>query len=417
MGFSMVLPLVIWAVVAQVQITSTERGPFPAQVLAISDASVEVSEGNKRSQIATDKLRNLSFNQSSGENPKGTQVDGRNSALRATLVDGSTLYYRACSLSDGTAKFELGWGGPLSLPASSLFSIQFQPLSEPQSVQWQAIAQSRSSADLLVLIRAADALEKLEGVVSKVTEDAVSFDFGGQTIDAPRSKLAGVRFFSTTNAENGSSTAKNDTVRGDTLQKLTAIVVDQQGNRWLTSHIALARGSANLELQLRCGGALTLPLEQLREIDFSSGSMQFLAEMVPLSHSATGRFELGIDIAEADALFGARQRDLRRPGSGALGPSLEFLGSGVVEYRVPADFSRLMGAFELRPAGNRFTPCKVIIKLDGQTLWQERLNETGKVWPIDAEIKSDGRLRIEVIADAPTPVGDVVLCHDLRVVK
>ncbi len=413
MGISVVLPIAIWAAFAQTQITPTDRPPFLAEVLAISDTSVEIAEGNKLSQIATGKLRRLEFSRAAASSDTGV---AENAAHQTTLIDGSTFQFSQVLLNDGTAEFQLTAGPPLEVPATSLHRLQLQQLNEAQWTQWQAISQSRTAADLLVLIRSAEALEKLEGVISKISAESVSFDFGGQIIEAPLAKLAGIRFFSSPTAGvNSASDARGEDE--NMRAKLIAIVVDRGGNRWLASSIGRARGSSNIELQLQCGVPVTIPLERMREIDFSSGSMQFLAELEPLARESTGRFELGVEIAGATSLFGARVSDQRRPGAMSLGPSLEFLGSGAVEYRIPAGFKRLAGAVELRPSGSRFTPCRVTIKLENQVLWQERLSEVGKLWQIDTEIIPDGRLRIEVQADSPTPVGDVVLCHDLCFVK
>jgi hypothetical protein len=433
MGFPIALPLAIWAACAQTQIIPTDRSPFSAQVLAIGDTAVEVAEGSKLSQVPIDKLRRLSFSAASeaSANPTsglavviGTVDAGTGSpsvaqsGRQATLLDGSTFVYERFDLAAGKAEFKLTGELVVTLPISAVHRVQMSPLSEPQQTQWQAIAESRIAADIVVLIRSPEALEKLEGVISRVTPEVVSFDFGGQNIDAPLAKLAGVRFF--TNA----STAGTRPRSGDgatAVGPLTAIVVDRSGNRWFASRLSLPRGSALLEMNLQCGASLVLPVEHLREIDYSSGSMQYLAELEPLKREAMDRLQMGVEIPGAkglvEGLFGARLQDLRRPGSAVQGPSLEFLGSGAVEYRVPADFSRLVGGVELRPSGSRFTACQVTVKLDNQVLWQQRLSELGQVWPIDVPVKSDGRLRIEVAAETLTPVGDVVLCHELRVVK
>ncbi len=421
MGCSFVLPLVIWAAFSQTQITPTDRAPFSAQVLAISATSVELAEGSRLSQIATDKLRRLEFSSSSASSDStavGSAVGGASSSIakQATLVDGTTFQFDQIELNAGTAEFQLANRLKLSVPASQLHTAQFQKLNDAQWAQWQAISKSRTASDHLVLIRSSEALEKLEGVISRISSESVSFDFGGQNIDAPLAKLAGISFFTSPSAGGNSSTASQ---RGSEHPsgKLIAIVVDRSANRWLAANIELARGGSNLELRLQCGLPVTLPLEQLREIDFSTGNMQFLAELEPLVRQSTGLFQLGFEIAGAASLFGARVNEQSQRGTPALGPSLEFLGSGAVEYRVPADFTRLAGAFELRPSGSRFTPCRVTVKLENEVLWQESLSEVGKLRPMDVMIEPDGRLRIEVQADSPTPVGDVVLCHDLRFIK
>lgn len=424
MGFYVwLLPLSLWGAFAQTEVATTEQAPYPARVLSISADGAELEIDNKLSTIPLDKLRRLRFAKNASEERAGgsasasANTSARNAAQRVTLRDGSLFGYRSFTLDAGTARFELDAGAQLSLPANAVQHVQLQALSPAQWTQWQAIVQSRAATDTLVLIRSADALEALEGIISAVSAEQVSFDFSGQTIDAPLTKLAGLRLFApgrpTTEASGG-----------DSPGKLAAIVQDRSGNRWMAAGVSQSRGSSEVELLLQGGAQLVLPIEQLAEIDFSAGSTQFLADLEPLgrdsdrsSQAAASELPLGLTVAGAEGLFGARARNLSQLGQSSLGPGLEFLGSGSISYRIPPEFTRLRGEVELRPTGNRFTPCQASVKLENEIVWQERLSEIGRRWPVDVPIAPDGRLRIEVTTEAETPVGDVVLWHDLRLVK
>lgn len=413
------LPLVLWAAVAQTEVATTDQAPYPANVLSISAEGVELDSGAEPSLIPLTKLRRLSF-----AKPVADQRGDSNAAQQATLRDGSQFRYQTFSLAGGNASFELGSDAVLKLPAAAVQHVQLQQLTPPQWTQWQAIVQSRATADRLVLIRSADALEKLEGIVSAVDADAVSFDFGGQVIDAPLAKLAGLCLFSASPTASGTSGSAGPGAG----TKLSAIVRDRSGSRWMAAAISLPKNSQRVELQLLAGATVVLPLEQLSEIDFSSGSTQYLADLQPLSRSslknasgsgepASGTLPLGLVVAGADDLFGPRSRTVRELGRTTMGPSLEFVGSGSISYRIPAGFTRLRGEVELTPAGNRFTPCQVSVVLENEVIWQQRLSETGRRWTVDVPVAADSRLRIEVAVEAQTPVGDIVLWRELRLVK
>lgn len=411
------VPLVLWAAFAQTEVATTDQAPYPARVLSISDEGVTLEVGNQQSLVPLDKLRRLSFAKSAVGQPSN------NAAQQVTLRDGSQFRYKTFSLAEGNARFELESGAVLELPAASVQRVQLQRLTPPQWTQWQAIIQSRATADTLVLIRSADALERLEGIVSAVNQEQVSFDFSGQVVDAPLTKLAGLCMFSAVPAASASSSGS-----GREGAKLRAIVHDRSGNRWMAAAVVLPKDSLPVELQLLAGATVLLPLEELAEVDFSSGSTQYLADIQPLSRSsiksATGggqptsdTLPLGLAVTGADALFGPRSRNLRELGRVSLGPSLEFIGSGSISYRVPEGFTRLRGEVELAPSGNRFTPCQASVLLENEVIWQERLSETGRRWTVDVPIRADSRLRIEVATEAETAVGDIVLWHELRLVK
>ena len=420
------LPLLLWATTAQTEIATTDQAPYAAQVLSISTAGVVVEADNKQSVVPLDKLRRLTFSKSPARQRSGG--GSSNAAQQVTVRDGSQFRYQTFDLAAGNASFSLEVGAMLTLPTAAVQHVQLQQLTPAQWTQWQAIVRSRSTADTLVLIRSADALEKLEGIVSAVSGDAVSFDFSGQVIDAPLTKLAGLSLFASTPASGGASGRGSGRGSGAAGLKLNAVVHDVSGNRWMAATISLPPQGRQVELQLVAGATLSLPLEQLAEIDFSSGSTQYLADLQPLArssasgaagvdNSAGDTLPLGLSVAGADGVFGPRSRNVREPGKLSLGPSLEFVGGGSISYRIPEGFTQLRGEVELTPSGNRFTPCQASVLLENKVIWQERLSETGRRWTVDVPVVADGRLRIEVTSEAQTAVGDIVLWHELRLVK
>lgn len=400
MEFPIVTAL-LWSVLAQVEVSQTDRAPYSARLLSISANSVELAEestGQNR-PVATDKLRTLRFAPPAAKRPRDA-----GGTLRVKLIDESQFSCAKISSADGSSQFTFPAGRTLSVPTQQLAWVQLQPLNDLQTTQWQAIMQSRLSADALVLIRSAEALEKLEGIVLSIGDQSVGFDFGGQRIDAPLAKLAGVRWLATGRAT-------------ESLGKLSAIVTDWDGSRWMASELRLPEDAQELQLKLQCGATVDLPVERIQEIDFSSGSMKFLADLQPISRESTKRLDLGVKIPGADVLFGSHKSDDRDLGSVSLGPSLQFLGSGSSVYRIPAGFSRLIGAVQLKPTGSRYSPCRVTVKLENEVIWQERLAETSQRLAIDLPIVAEQRLRLEVDAEAAVPVGDIVIWHDLRFVK
>jgi hypothetical protein len=409
MGSFVWFSLTLWAACAQIEIIPTEQAAFTAKLLAIDANAVEFEVENRPSKLALDKVRRLSFaTRGAGSPPVSAKPLAENTGGTAKLSDGSQLNYQQFALRDGKAVFQLAADSRLQVSGKELLYVQLQKLTPAQWTQWQAIVQSRASADLLALIRSPEAIEKLEGIVLAVDAEQVTFDFGGESINAPQGKLAGLRFFSGS-AEGSSANAPPS--------KLVAIAQDRSGNRWMCSHISLPSGGQQISLSLQCGASLVLPLDQLAEIDFSTGSTVYLANLTAIERETADSLTLAVPVSGSKELFGAYPRDLREPGSASLGPSLEFLGTGSISFRIPADYTRLRGEVELRPSGNRFTPCVARIKLNNQLLWEQNLPETGRRWPVDVAVAADARLKLEVASSAATPIGDVVLWHDIRLVK
>ncbi len=390
------LTLLTFLVVWPVEVAQTQLPAYRAELVHLSPESLQVQRGSEQLDIALENLVTVRFPDNS------PSPDQRQAPVRLTLRDGSRLSGSQFSSDGQDASLVLASGARVTIPTRQLLDAQFRDLEDEQKTQWSAIVQSRITADMVVLLRPDGILNKIEGIISGISPDAVSFEFSGQSIDVPLAKLAGLRFFA-----SGSQPEA----------QLTAIVRDAVGNRWMASRLRSSPSGEGLSMSLRCGVQIELPLSQLQEIDFSSGSIQYLADLEPLRRESRSRFTLGIEIAGAETVFGPRRVPASKPSEVGSGPGLKFFGSGSATYRIPEGFSKLVGRVELAPDGNKFSPCRVQVWLENQVLWEKRLASTGMPESVALAIEGDKRLRLVVEAEADAPVGDVVLWHELRLVK
>ena len=239
-------------------------------------------------------------------------------------------------------------------------------------------------------------MDKIEGVIGEI-QPSVQFEYGGQVLNAPRTKLAGLRFFSPP----------------ATLPSTVCSITDVWGHVLQAAQVTSAKGLLSLEIVLTCGAAVTLPLETISLLDFSSGSMLYVATIDPISQGRNSAFDLDVSVAGMDQLFGAQPIQLPKTN----GPSLKFLGGGWVVYRIPSDYTMLTGRVFLAPSGSRYTPCRVLIKLENQVLWEQQLTELSQQLEFSVPVEAEKRLRIEVSASTHFPVGDVVVWKELRLIK
>lgn len=380
----------------QVEVTETSKPPYRAQFLGLQADRLVVSSGGSDSaevqEVPLAELRSIKF----------ASVDEIAPPIELFLRDGSIVRAQGLKTNGNAVEVNLGAGLTLDFQTSFVADIRLQKLTGPQLSQWDSLRQSRMEGDMLALIRSPDTLDKIEGLVLGITDQAVEFEFSGQKIPAPVAKLAGIRFFSSAEGK---------------LTKQRAIVRDINGGVWNASELSAAVSTAGdradaLGMVLLGGMAVTLPLTSIAEIDFSVGSMKYLAELEPLERTSISRFDLGIEVTGSDELFGAQAVSGRR-----LPLSIEFLGGGTATYRVPPDFTRMAGSVALRPRGSQFTPCLVQILLEKKVVWEKRLATTTQVEPIDLPITADSRVQLKVQAESKIPVGDVVLFRELRFLK
>lgn len=270
---------------------------------------------------------------------------------------------------------------------------QLQSLSEALTKQWDELIASKASADVLILKRSDDALDKIEGVVTKITDKAVSFELDGRTVDVSITKLAGLRLFNA----------------NPKLDKLRLVVNDTGRNKWNVSSISLPSNSESLELVLQCGEKVSLPLSLLREIDYSVASLVYFANLEPLERTSS-QFDLVNEIPGTEKLFGPRVASKNSH-------DIEFLGTGSLTYRIPDGCKRVVGSVELAPRGDKFTACEVSLVQENKLLWKHEFTKSHEPVSMDVAVEPNQRLRLLVESSSSFPVGDVVRWQNVRLLK
>ena len=373
-----------------VELTTAQSPSVRGELVRIESGAVILRNLGKQQVVPTSDILSARF-----KNPIAEQSRG----VRLELIDGSQITGNSIRSDGERLTIDVG-ERQFGLSAKAALTMQLRDLSVEETKGWQAISQSVVNSDVLVIYQAAGTLTKIEGVVLGIADEKVKFEFSGQTIDVPFSKLAGIRFFVSDNARR---------------PPISAVVVDTRGNTWITTAMESNASGDAMTLSLQCGVEQSIPMAELAEIDFSYGSLKYVADLAPIRSTATPLFDFGVP-GESD-LFGARRVAAQNAPGRSVGPSIEFLGSGEATYRVPDGFSRLRGSVELRPRGRTFTPCRVQIFMESKLLWEENLSQTRTPFQYDLAVEGDARLRLIVSTNSKTPTGDVVVWQEPKLLK
>ena len=382
------------------EVVQSQAPAHSAVILEISDQGIRNRANGKEQTIALSQIRKLIFATRTVDKPVALPEP----ATIAVLSDGSQFACKQITFDGSSVVCQIDDQRSHKLETSVITSCQFQTLSAAQQTQWQAIVASRLSSDILVLIRSPEALDKIEGLIQRIEPQIVKFDFAGQAIDAPRAKLAGIRFFS-----------KNPALAGN---KGGAIVREKNGATWMAQSVSAKDLSmkAAIEVKLLCGSQIEIPIASVAEIDFSFGNMQFLAELEPLERATQKRI-VGPELPEFNELFGPQVLFASEGDAATMGPGLQFLGAGSIVFRIPDGFQRLLGSVELSPDGPRFVPCRIRIFQEERQLVEKTLMDPRQPVAIDLAIEAGKRLKLVVDTDVDQPVGNVVLWKQLRFAK
>ncbi len=307
----------------------------------------------------------------------------------------------------GNATVFLVAGTLISVPTNTVKSVRVGELTDQEQEQWEAISSSELSADVLVLRRPAEKLERIEGIVLQVDTASVRFDFSGQEIDVPVSKLAGFRTFTTREPE---------------LTQPTVIVHDIAGNYWPASSVALKADSAEsdasgLDVELVCGADVELPLASIQALDFSVGRSKLLSDL-PGDYTVDNK---GVSWLPNEALVASvlrpRPTFFRPDDSRAELSVIQFPSGGSAKYRLPSGFVKLAGSVMLMKTGTAMVPCNVAIRLNNTVAWESRLTSASTQAEFAVEVQPDQLLELRVVPVGGVPLGGEVQFINVRLSK
>ena len=377
------------------EILETRLPAYTAAVTQISNDGLAVKIANQARTIPFDQLLRTKFNPQENK-----AIAGK---LQVELADGSQLRCQQLTSDGKNVQLTISEQWKIELPSSQVASCLTQPLDAALAKQWDNMVSGRIIGDVLILQRSPEALDKIEGVIVEINETHIKFEFDGQTIPVQRTKLAGWRFFSSNKDKPG---------------KLLAVLRDTTGNSWMIQGITSKWSpGSKARLQLVSGANIDVPIEAISEIDFSFGSMRFLADLEPLDRKVQPRLALAVKLPEADQLFGPRPIAADTSRGATAGPGVQFMGSGSIVYRVPNDFKRLQGSVALTPEGPQFVPCKAQVFVEDKVVWEKTLDQPHEPHALELEVEPGKRVRLVVESDSKQPVGDMITWRQLRFVK
>jgi hypothetical protein len=310
--------------------------------------------------------------------------------MRVELAGGSRVAVTEVTSEGNEATLVTRDQESLKAPLKELKSIRFKASSPATDPQWLGMLDSPRTSDVLVVRRAGDSLDEVQGIVKSITATVVTIDLDGDEVSAPIEKLEGVLF------ANATSSAE---VGG-------LLVEDTQGSRWRATAIASPRdGFVSLDL----GRSLKheIRLDQVNRLE-STGSVQFLALEAPAEKAYLPVTKLGLDASIAGQWFGAN----------VDGNDLVMQAESHAEYRLGGEYSTLRGSAQFDPVVKVGGKCEMRILLDGKVVWDQVFDiEDPSARGYELPLGSARRLRFEVKTAGDGDLGDTLRIRQPRLVK
>jgi hypothetical protein len=391
-------------------------------IIAWQNEKITLSLDGEVRELALEQIARLSQTTVTSTEPAG--VDSSDVFVRIGLRDHSALRVAEFRLGqepasgdgdgDGDEMCSMTWqGSEISLPNESIRYVRFREATESLAKQWQELLDAKHEGDVIVIRRSGKSLDYLEGVIRGITPVEVRFKFEDETIDVDAEKLEGAILF----AANRPSSRRSPRMQlffsnDDILQTNRA---DLHGD--------------NLRVETESGAIVTVGLDALQRIDFTTGRVVYLSDLPTSSVKITPAIGSRVNAESMNQLLYAPRRDISFSGSvltlavpsesvvRAYTKGMAIHSKTELNYRLRGEFERLKAVVGLEPHRSRSGSVRLVISLDGATAFDETIDRSQEPLELDMEIVDVNKLTILVNYGNDGDAGDRLHLCDLRVIK
>lgn len=361
----------------QATLTLLDGTALTGELTALTDEGVSLQTEQGPQMVPADRLMQLQMAGPSSNAPAEGQV-----ALG--LVDRSVL--RGGQLeSDGTnATLTATTLEKVSVPVREIANVRLAALDDKVSGSWQDL-QTRNARDDLLVIRKGDVLDYVAGSVGKVTPEGVTILVKDRELTAPPDRVFGIVYA----ARSAPPPARRVAVRtadGDELQ---------------AESIALEKD--RLQLTTASLGAVSLPVDRVRTLDYGGGRIRYLADL-PFDESASKSPSAEFPVVwfvSRDAPAGTGGKAPLVIGTQEYRHGLWLHSGAVVRYRLNRDFTQLraVAGFDLTHVTRmpRFQPrVRLVISGDGKELFSREFLWSDAPQPLEVDLSDVRELVIRI---------------------
>lgn len=182
--------------------------------------------------------------------------------IEVALSDGTRFQATAISTAKGELKATSTHLGEVVVKKSALKSLRLQADDPQFRDAWQKLLAKESKKDLIV-VRKESKLDFIAGVAGEITDSTVNFLVDGEEFPARRDAVYGVIY------QPAAPTAK--LVATIELQTVDVIQSKQ-----------ITMKEEKCQIVTLAGLTLSVPVDQLKTVDFSAGKIRYLSQMEPI---------------------------------------------------------------------------------------------------------------------------------------
>lgn len=384
----------------EVDVQTSDQQSVQGTLVSADPASLVVRSAGQDRQLPVASLLHVTL-------PAAASLNPEKPIVVVELTDHSLLAATDYQTTGGTARVVLVGGATAEIPTRQIRAVHFQAAGERDeklNQQWSEILAAKAAADLLV-VRKKGALDYLEGIVKDLGAETLAFELDRETIQVKRPKIEGLVYYHAA-GEALPAAACEVTVAGGT--RLAARTVRLAEDKWQVATVA--------------GINLTLPVDQVSELDYSAGKIRYLSEIEPELAQYTPLFGPKEPLPSLAELLrprrdlGLEQSPLKLDGQ-TYRKGLAVHSRSRLAYRLPGEFAHFQATVGIDDNVREAGSAVLEIKGDGKSLWQGTLRGTEPAQQLDLPIAGVGRLEIIVDFGDDLDIADHVDLCDAKVTK
>jgi hypothetical protein len=315
------------------------------------------------------------------------------------LSDGTSIQCRTILGKENSWSVESESNVSLSITPSIMTILQFRNVNKALREAASQSAGAPVLTDEMLIIRPGDQIDRIPGVILGLDESSVSFSFDGQTIPAPRTKLAGLVW-----AQPQESPYK-PTIRIRTLD----------GSKWEATELGFVESGEKgplFQWTLRSGIECVCDPKQVASVDFSNAIVRWFASIPVIETKAFDNPFLSVSVRGRSALlaphFASSSKNGRDIADEPSTKNLVFPVDGEIVARVPDGTTRFRTRI-VRPEDAKIQDkirCEIWSNED--LLWSSADPKADAPWVVDITVTPEKRLRLVVQSESKVSAGSMV---------
>ena len=334
--------------------------------------------------------------------PHETRPEAPASSTAVLFQAGGLLSCEAVTLRDRTLIADPLLTESIEAPLPAIAALRFRALDPAVSEDWSEVIENAPPRDLLV-VRNGESLDRVEGTISALDQETLTFLVGDQRVAIDRSKP---RLFGVAVAHSA-----------DAAEKSICDIRLQNGD-WIS--VSKLEYAGELLTATAAGGwKIQMSLDSIAELDFGRGRIRYLSDIEPREMTHTPFLEV-----EFDKVF-----DVRRDRSDA-GPDVPIRIEGTpyrkglvihsrteLLYRLNGEFQRFVAVAGIEDLVRPHGSIELTITLDGKDVLQKTITGTDAPIPIDLNVAGARNMTILVDFADNWDTGDHLALGEARLIK